>query len=257
MKYLLALLGGVVLGGTLVFFLVAGAPRVHKMPGAIVRPPDQGGDPPGTALLTLDEKFFEALMGTIFQDLGTPAFQLSSFAEKPLSDRSPEIFAAALQGAGCQNQITLLKESNNIKTGVRLADGKISAPLAFSGTYSLFGNCVNFKGWAQTNFQLRFDEPNQKLYGQVTVEGVNLEGTQPLVGGIVTPLVQNAINQRVNPVEILRSSQLKVAVPVHASNGTLNAQVKDVRAEVKDGALVLHIFYDFSGVRGPQQPQPG
>lgn len=256
MRYFLALLVGVILGAALVYFLLVGAPRTTQMPGALVRAPDQGGDPPGTALLTLDENFFAALMGTIFQDLGTPTFQLSSFAEQPLSGGSPKIFTAALQG-GCQNQIALLKEGSNIQTGVRLAGGKITAPLAFSGTYNLFGNCINFKGWAQTNFQLRFDQPNQKLYGQITVEGVNLEGTQPVVGGIVTPLVQNAINQRVNPVQILNSSQLKVSVPVQSSNGTLNAQVKDIRAEVKDGALVLHISYDFSAVRGQQQSQPG
>jgi hypothetical protein len=38
-------------------------------------------------------------------------------------------------------------------------------------------------------------------------------------------------------------------VPVQASNGTLKAQAKDVRSEVKDGALRLHVTYDFSGAR--------
>jgi hypothetical protein len=39
-------------------------------------------------------------------------------------------------------------------------------------------------------------------------------------------------------------------MPVQASGGTLKAQVKDVRAEVVEGALRLHITYDFSAVRG-------
>jgi hypothetical protein len=43
---------------------------------------------------------------------------------------------------------------------------------------------------------------------------------------------------------------------VQATGGTLKAQVKDVRSEVKDNALRLHITYDFSGARGGQQSSP-
>jgi hypothetical protein len=45
---------------------------------------------------------------------------------------------------------------------------------------------------------------------------------------------------------------------VQASGGTVRAQAHDVRAEIKDGALRLHISYDFAGAKGvvaPQQPQ--
>jgi hypothetical protein len=31
--------------------------------------------------------------------------------------------------------------------------------------------------------------------------------------------------------------------------------VKDVRSEVQDGALRLHITYEFNGAKGQQQPQ--
>jgi hypothetical protein len=247
MRYVLTLLGGLVLGGALVFFLFVGAPRVKTMPGSVVKPPDQGGDPPGTAIVTLDEKFFDALLATIFRDLGAPSFplQFTSLGGQRGDGGTVVYSLAALQGT-CANSVVVAPEDSNVKTGVRLTEGKIMAPLAFSGSYNVFGNCMNFKGWAQANVELRFDQGQQTVYGQITVEGVNLEGTSPIVGGLVTPLVQRAINERVNPLEIMRSSQLTLAVPVKASNGTLKAQVKDVRSEVKEGTLRLHITYDFS-----------
>ena len=245
MRYILTLLGGLVLGGALVFFLFVGAPRAKPLPGSPVKPPEPGGDPPGTALVTLDEKFFDTLLGTIFRDLGAPTFplQFTSLRDEP---QGAEVFRRAVFQGGCADAVVIAPQDSNVKTGVRLTEGKIMAPLAFSGSYNAFGSCINFKGWAQANVELRFDQAQQTVYGQITVEGVNLEGTSPIVGGIVTPLVQRAINERVNPLEIMRSSQLTLAVPVKASNGTLKAQVKDVRAEVKEGLLNLHITYDFT-----------
>ena len=251
MRYVLTLLGGLVIGGALVFFLFVGAPRARSLPGSPVKPPDQGGDPPGTAIVTLDEKFFDALLATIFRDLGAPAFplQFTSLGGQPHEGQAV-FMVAALQDGGCANSVVIASEDSNVKTGVRLTEGRIMAPLAFSGSYNVFGSCMNFKGWAQANIQLRFDQGQQTVYGQITVEGVNLEGTSPIVGGLVTPLVQRAINERVNPLEIMRSSQLTLAIPVKASNGTLKAQVKDVRSEVVEGTLRLHITYDFSATKG-------
>jgi len=120
----------------------------------------------------------------------------------------------------------------------------------------VFGTCYRFRGVAETNIGLAFDAGRQTLFGQVSVAGVNLEGTMPVVGGLITPLVQEAINQRVNPIEMLRATQLSLNIPVQATGGTLKAQVKDVRSEVKDNALRLHITYDFSGARGGQQSPP-
>jgi hypothetical protein len=141
-------------------------------------------------------------------------------------------------------------EGSGVKTGVRLADGQIAAPLAFSGSYSTFGQCLNFRGWAQANIQLRFEQTEQTLYGQINVESVNLEGISPLFGGLVTGFVQNAINQRVNPLILMRGSQIGLQIPVQATGGTLRAQARQIRSEVKDGALRLHITYDFQGAGG-------
>lgn len=252
MKYVLVLLLGLVLGGVLVFFLFVGAPRAGALPGAPLKPPDQGGDPAGTAVITLDEKFFDTVLAAIFRDMNAPSFplQFSSLGmdgNRAQSQSATDFRMAVFQG-DCTNAVTMIPEGSNVKTSVRLTDGKIVAPLAFSGSYNapIFG-CMRFKGWAQTSITLSFDQSKQTVYGRINVEGVNLDNTASGVGDIVTLLVQRAINERVNPLEILQSHQLMLAVPVKSSNSTLKAQVKDVREEVQNGKLSLHISYDFSG----------
>jgi hypothetical protein len=74
----------------------------------------------------------------------------------------------------------------------------------------------------------------------------------PVANNFVTVFVRNAIDQRVNPLELIRAPQLQLMIPVKASNGAVKAHVKDVRAEVLDGTLKLHISYEFSGAKGAQ-----
>lgn len=248
MRYLLVLLLGAALGAAAVFYFVVGTPRMKEIAGATVEAPPAGEPPAGTALLTLDEKFFNAVLATIFRDLEAPKFQLAG-----MPSTSGEMRFVQTQGT-CANQVTVIAEGSGVKTGVRITDGKVMAPLAFNGSYSLLGNCLNFKGAGQANLQFSFNREQQTLYGQINVEGVNLEGVNPAVGGIVTLFVQRAINERVNPLPILRAPQLALSIPVQASNGTLRAQVKDVRSEVIDNALRLHINYDFNATRGQTAP---
>ena len=258
MKYFLTLLGGLIIGAVLVFLFFTGAPRAKPLPGSPVQPPDQGGTPPGTAVVMLDEKFFDAVLGAIFRDMNAPSFplHLAGLSGNMEQGQAANFRFAAFQG-GCQDKVVLAPEGSGVKTGVRFTGGKMLAPLAFTGSYSIFGSCIQFKGWAQASMTLSFDQAKQTVYGQLNVEGVNLEGAPIAVGGIITPLVQGSINQHVNPLEILRAPQLALTVPVQASNGTLNAHVKDVRAEVADGILKLHITYDFQATRGQPPPPQG
>lgn len=249
MKYIGLLVLGLLLGiGATIFFL--GSPRSKAVPGVAVKAPDASGDPPATVVVSLSNSFFDGLLGTIFNDLGPPSFQLSS--NGPQSGLG-DFRKAAFQG-GCTNTMTLAHEGTNTKTQVQFAGGKIAAPLAFSGNYNLLGNCTALKGWAQTTIDLSFDQPKQTLYGRINVEGVNLENVAPFANTFVTVFVRTAIDSRVNPIEILRPQQLQMVLPIAASGGTVKATVKDVRAEVQDGALRLHITYDFSGTKG-QVPQ--
>lgn len=249
MRYLLILLLGLLLGvGATIFFL--GVPRAKAIPGVRVQAPPPDGDAAGTVVISLSDSFLNELLGTVFRDLGPPSFNLSGTAAPP---GSSNIRHAVFQAA-CANSVTLAPEGSNVKTQVQFAGGNITAPLVFSGNYSLLGNCMQFKGWAQTSIQLSFDEPSQTVYGRVNVEGVNLEGVAPFANNFVTVFVRTAIDSRVNPLEVLRPAQLQLMIPVKASNGAVKAHVKDVRAEVQNGFLRLHITYDFSGTKG-QQPQ--
>jgi hypothetical protein len=250
MKYFLILLLGLVIGGVATIFLL-GVPRARAVPGTQVQAPSPGGDPASTVVISLSDSFLDELLGTIFRDLGPPSFNLASSGAEP---GSPNISEAVFQGGGCTNSVTLAAEGSNVKTHVQFAGGKMSAPLVFSGNYNLLGNCMQFKGWADTTIQLSFDQSSQTLYGRVVVEGVNLEGVAPFANNFVTVFVRSAIDSRVNPLELLHPSQLQLLIPVKASNGTVKAHVKEVRSEVQDGFLRLHITYDFSGTKG-QLPQ--
>ncbi len=244
MRYVVILLLGVLLGGgAAVFFL--GAPRAGSAPGVNVRAPDEGGDPPGSVVITLEQGFVDALLATTFSGLDAPTFHLSQDNEKA----GARMERAALQGE-CTNTITLLPEASGVKTSVAFGGGNISAPMAFSGSYNLLGNCIRFKGWAKTTIRLSFDQAQQTVYGNVKVDGVNLEGVNAVANNFVTVFVQTAINQRVNPLVLVGERQLSLLVPVKASNGAVKARVKDVRAEVLDGSLKLHVTYEFIGMRG-------
>ena len=243
MRYVVILLVGILIGGGATVF-VLGTPPAKAVPGQPVQAPNQGGNPPGTVVVALEQSFVDAVLSTTFSGLGTPTFQLGQ-----TSDGVERVENAALQ-SGCTNSITLLPEGSGTKTGVQFRNGNINAPLAFTGSYNLAGSCIQFKGWAQTSIKLSFDQEKQTVFGYVNVDGVNLEGVNPVANSFVTVFVQGAINQKVNPLILVAEPQLSLMIPVKASNGTVKARAKDVRAEILDGSLKLYLTYEFSGVKG-------
>lgn len=242
MKYVLMLVLGVLLGaGVAIFFL--GIPPAKSAPGQAVRPPDQGASPPATVVISLEQSFIDGVLATTFSGLGTPTFQIG----RNQGDGFERVEQTLFQG-GCANSITLLPEGSGVKTGVQFRKDSVYAPMAFTGSYNL-GGCLNFKGWAQTKINFSFDQAKQIVYGQVDVEGVNLEGVNPIANNFVTVFVQSAINQQVNPLVLVSEPQLSLMIPVKASNGSIKARAKDVRAEILDGSLKLHLTYEFVGVK--------
>jgi len=242
MRYVIILLVGILLGGGgAIFFL--GTPPAKSAPGQPVQPPDKNGNPPATVVIAVEQSLVDAALSTTFSGLGTPTFQLG----QARGDGFEHVEQALFQG--CTNTVTLLPEGSGVKTGVQFRNGTIYAPLAFTGSYNLAG-CLQFKGWAQTKITLSFDQQKQTVYGYVDVEGVNLEGVNPIANNFVTVFVQSAINQRVNPLVLVSEPQLSLMIPVKATNGAIKARAKDVRAEVLDGSLKLYLTYEFSGVKG-------
>jgi hypothetical protein len=254
MRTFLLLLLGASVGGVLVYFLFVGAPRARQAPGEAVRAPDPAGPPPGTAVVELDEQFFNALLGAIFTEVGQPTFRLAA-AGPGLAPAGAGGFSYVRAQGGCQSQVILKPEGGGVRTGVRLMNGQVLAPLAFDGSYAVFGQCVNFRGTAEANIALRFEAERQTLFGQLNVAGVTLEGMSPLLSGPITAFVQNAIDQRVNPLTLMSGEQISLAVPVQAAGGALNARAADIRSDIQNGKLRLHLTYDFGGTKAP--PAPG
>src|SRR6266550_127691 len=239
-RNLLILIGGLLLGAIATAYFL-GAPKGQALPGIPVRPPDASGDTSGTVAVTVDEKFFDSLLNTIFRQLGPPQLKLS---QNQNQDQLP-VQPAAFQSS-CSDVLVLNPEGSNVKTGVRFTGGKITAPLAFTGSYSVLTKCVQFKGTAKATVDLSFDQARQTVFGQLNVEDVTLDDVPPLISALVTAFVRKTISEKLNPFEVLQVSQLNLSLNVQASGGSVKARVKDVHAEVQEGALKLYLTYDFS-----------
>lgn len=208
--------------------------------------------------VTLNEKFFNLLLDTIFTRMKAPAFPLSiAKADSLKSDSSAnqkrsvaDVSAHSSNKAiskSCDSVVVLEREAENVKTAVRFENGRVVAPLAFKGSYSvaLLG-CINFRGWADTVINLEFDRERQVLSARVTVVDIHLSNIPSLASGVVVGLVQNSIDRRINPIEILRAAQLSARLPITGSDGALRLRATEIRPEVRPGALSLHIYYEFT-----------
>ena len=233
----IGLIIGLLVGGTLVFYFFVGVPRAAQTPGAPILPPDHASTAAGTAQIVLRQDFFNNVLDTIFRDMKPPAFPLGTAVDGGGSG----------DPAACNSEITIFREGSGVTTSLSFENNTISAPLAFSGSYSSPVGCLRFTGWAKANLALRYDASRQSVFGQVNVETVNLDGVNPLISGFVTPLVQTTLNNRVNPITLIDGRQIAINVPVTATKGEFHAAVSDVRAEVVDNALDLYVVYDFHG----------
>jgi hypothetical protein len=143
--------------------------------------------------------------------------------------------------------VKLEREIGGVRTAVRFEQGRVVAPLAFTGSYSvaLLG-CINFQGWADTVINLNFDRERQVLSARVTVADIHLSNIPSLASGVIVGLVQNSIDRRINPVEILQAGQISTRLSITGSGGALRMRATEIRPEVLPGALSLHIFYEFT-----------
>jgi hypothetical protein len=183
----------------------------------------------GEVLVVLNESFLNSLLVAVASQPEPPSFPLSKGGG---SDK-------------CASRVQLLREAAGERTAVHLRDGRIDAPVAFRGSYAapLVG-CLNFEGWADASFQLEFDRERQVLRARVTVRDLKLKNVPTsLLGGGLAGLVQDALDERVNPVEILRAEQLGARVPV-TRDSQLRLRARDVRHEIVGTELRLHIAYE-------------
>ena len=206
--------------------------------------------PPAEATITLNEQFMNSLLDAVFTNLRPPSFPLSLTDADPKQTKTqPETtdaLASSKPVSQCASQVVLEREIGGVKTAVRFGNGRIVAPLAFTGTYNtgLLG-CLRFQGWADTVINLEFNRERQTLNARVSVVDIHLQGVPQLANSVVVNMVQNAIDQRINPIEILQAAQLTTRLPISAAGGALRLRAKELRPEVIPGAVRLHIIYEF------------
>jgi hypothetical protein len=198
-------------------------------------------------------QFFETLLDAIFNNSQPLEFPLSANSPKskvsaPISRSS---FAANQFGDSfCQEKITVMREMNGVRTGVKFRDGKIYAPIAFTGTYNPpFVGCVDFQGWADTNIELEFDKAKQTLYGRARVNNVQLGSVANLAGGLIARFVQSSIDKKINPIEILKTDRLDFVVPIRQTNSSLRLKANDMRYEVGENLINIRVNLEFSKAR--------
>ena len=195
--------------------------------------------PPAAELTaTISEQFPNSFLAAIFANLKAPSMPLVITAAD--KDRS------AAESYGCPNVITLQQEEAGVRTAVKFEPGRITAPLAFAGSYnSTLLGCLEFRGWANTDWTLEFDRSRQSLLARVHVVEVHLTNIPRLANDSLARVVQTAIDSRVNPIEVMKLDQLSGRVQVPPAKGALRLQATAVRPEVTAGNLQLHISYEF------------
>jgi hypothetical protein len=205
--------------------------------------------------IQLNEQFFDTLLDAIFKNskplefpiaenspkskVQSPKSLISGFAENQRPKTKNQIPV-------CNETIKLLREIDGVKTSVRFRDGRIFAPIAFSGNYNppLIG-CIGFSGVAETSIILEFDQQKQALIGRAQVANVNLSGAGGVGGSVLARLVQSSIDRKINPIDILRMDKVSFVVPIQNS-GALRMKAVGMRHEILNSILNVHIAYQFS-----------
>ena len=226
--------------------------------------------------ISLNEQFFEALLEAVFTHLDEPSVPISAQKDKEIrrkgegetnafvSDFSGSVFQNAHYSKkvksnktnysrlstldstlACDETIKLKREIDGVKTAVRFRDGQIIAPIAFKGNYNppLIG-CIEFSGWAETNIELSFDRNKNALVGTAKVQKVNLSGTGGIGSSILARFVQSSIDNKINPIEIIKLDKLSFTTPIQNS-GSLKMKALGIRHRVNNKSLDVYLKYRF------------
>lgn len=205
--------------------------------------------------VAFSEHFFDTAIRAMFDTGGVPEFSIASASSErneiePAGSSFVKAMFTAVSGresndSSCRESIRLIPETGGVQTAVRFRGGVINAPLAFNGSYNPpFIGCVDFSGWAETNIVLEFDEPRQRLVATAKVVNVSLNGTRGIGGNVIARMVQNSIDQKINPIELLKLDNVSFALPIQNSS-KLQMRAVGVKHEIKDTVLVVQIQYEF------------
>lgn len=204
--------------------------------------------------ISFSEQFFDALLDAVFQHAAPPEFSLASTGDSRVTDEVASTGAGfggsdGIAGSACNESIKLLRENDGVRTGVRIRDGRIIAPIAFTGHYNppLIG-CVPFGGWAEAVIDLEFDAANQRLIARARAEKVSLSGTGGLGSNLIAKMVQGTIDKKINPIEIIKTDKVTFLVPMQNTNG-IRMKATGFRHDLANGILNVRILYEFEKVK--------
>ena len=198
--------------------------------------------------ISFSEQFFDALLDAVFQHAAPPEFPLAQV--EPSTGRTTPVLANSFAPrTNCNEAVRLLRETSGKRTSVRFREGRIVAPIAFSGNYNppLIG-CMPFAGVAETVVDLEFDERGQRLLARARVQDVSLNGMGGIGGGIVARMVQGTIDRKINPIEIIKTDKVSFVIPLQNST-SVRMRATGFVHEVINGQLAIHITYEFEKSR--------
>jgi hypothetical protein len=194
--------------------------------------------------IILNEQFFDGLLDAAFQNAPPPQFSLAKSFEN--DSNAPEILRSSYTSpTECDESVTVLRENKKVRTGVRFQEGKIIAPLAFTGRYNapLLG-CVHFSGSAEAIVTLDFDAGSKILRGNAKITNVDLDGVAGFGGSILARMVQGSIDKKINPIQVLDVDKLSFVVPIQNS-ARLAMKAAGIRTEVLGNGLNVYVQFSF------------
>jgi hypothetical protein len=179
--------------------------------------------------LTVNEQFVDAALDAVFAKGDPPSVALKPEAADPK----------------CAETITLLRELNGTKSSVRFREGRIIVPLAFRGSYKppLIG-CVDFSGTAEAVVEPEFDAQGQRVIAKAKLTNVSLNGTGGVGGALMAKLMQTSVDEKINPVELIRLEKLSFLFPIQNA-GALRLNAVGFRYAVQNGSVTFYIPYEF------------
>ena len=184
------------------------------------------------ATLSVNEQFLNSFLTAMFDNLQEPSMPLTA--------------GGATSSAECASEIRLKREVNGVRTGVHFEQGKIAGPLAFAGAYnSTLLGCVSFTGWADMELQLEFSRERRAVLARIQLRDIHLNNTPAMLNGPLLKMVQSAIDNRYNPIELFTLEQLSTRANIKPAGGALRLEATDVRPEITPNELTLHITYRF------------
>ncbi len=208
-------------------------------------------------MIQLNEQFFDAMLDAIFKNAQPPEYPLA-FLEGEKGRRGDGEISSILNvgffdrlinrnssNTLCRETIKLQRQMDGAKTAVRFRNGQITAPIAFTGNYNPpFIGCIDFSGVADATINLEFDEQKQVLIGRARVSNVNMSGTGGIGSGVLARMVQNSIDRKVNPIQILAMDKVSFVVPIQNA-GSVRMKATGMRHEIGNGFLNVYVAYQF------------